>query len=71
MFTEPKILKANFKSKLEFSKPKIWFTESLVYQQLLYHYYKEESSLGEIAKKKCKLEAPAISASVTKTSSSS
>ena len=47
MFIEPKILKANFNSKLEFRKPKIWFTESLVYRTLLYKFSGCEGSEGK------------------------
>ena len=36
MFSKPYILKADLYSKMEFSKPYIWFTEYMVYRTLLY-----------------------------------
>ena len=47
MFAEPKILKADFNSKMKFSKPKIWFTE-LWFTEL----YSTPSYLGDVTRTK-------------------
>ena len=43
MFSKPYILKADLYSKMEFSKPYIWFTEYMVYRTLLYIVHKVEA----------------------------